>query len=175
MDQHDLHVLRWNSGVIREHPAREVVQTTGHLGAGEAAPGDHTGQHGPPFGLVGLRTGAFEHVDDVIAQPSRVGERLEVECLVLDVSESQIVGDRPQRQDEMVEWHLRRHQRVLVRCQPHTPSRKVDVCNRTADDLGAPQAGAQRTADVRRLEAARGDFGQHWREQECVGVAHQGQ
>ena len=62
---------------------------------------------------------------------------------------------------------------AILQRDTNAPSFEIHFAHPPAHQFRATQAGAQRRADVARLQAAAGHFSQHRREQQGVGLAHQ--
>ena len=177
MDDDDAQVIRVKIRVIGEHPTREIVERPSEFRPRKPAPGNDEGQPRAAAGRVRFRVGRVKGGDHGVANPNGVAQRFEVQRMFTNGVVAQVVGNRPQRQDEMVVGKLDRLPiQTLTRLpalHADTTVVQVDVPNPSADDPRAAQAGAQRAGNVRRLQAAGGDFGEHRREQQCVGFADQ--
>ena len=86
----------------------EVVDLGDHLGAREAAPGDDEREHLPAKFDVLFHGCLLEHVDEVVAEADRVGERLERERVLGQPRLTAKVGHGAERHDEAVVGDHRR-------------------------------------------------------------------
>jgi hypothetical protein len=145
----------------------EVVQRRRHLRAREAAAGDHEREHrAAQVGIVHRRA-LLEHVDDVVADAHRVGERLERQRVLGQAGDATEVGHVPQREHQVIEPQL-----VRLRGQPrakgdHAPLEihRLDLAH---EQLRARQQLAQRADGVEDAHVAGDHLRQHRLEHEVV-------
>ena len=77
--------------IIRQNAVREIVQSASKLHACKAASGNDKGKERRAPRGIGFQVGAFEHLNDMIAETDRVEQAFKVECELLKVRHAKIV------------------------------------------------------------------------------------
>src|SRR5260370_30052983 len=129
------------------------------------------------MGRIGLAVGPFEHLNDVVANPDGVKQRLEAEGEPLNVRHSQVIRNRAERQDQMVvqdfSWRPSAGMSRAI-AQNHPALLEVNLRGLSANELRPMQTAAQRSADVAGFEAAPGHFSEHGSKKKRVRIAARG-
>ena len=80
----------------------EVLELGERLEAGVAAAHEHVGELlAAALGIL-ARVRRLERLDDVVAQPDRVGEALEADAVLVEAGDRQQPRDRAEREHELV-------------------------------------------------------------------------
>lgn len=169
MNQRDADIVRVEVRIVREDAARKVVESAGEFDRRKAAARDHEGQQAFPHRFVAVAIRPFEDVDNVIANADRVEQRFEIERALLDAVQTEVVGNGAERKHHMIV----RNPSIIV--GPNEAPLEVNFRHAATNDCGAPEVRAERRGDVRCLEAASRNLGQHRCEQQRVRLAHQRQ
>ena len=166
MHQHHADAFGREPRIERERLADEVVEAGDRLDAGEATAGDDEGEQavasGGAFGVAFL-----ERRDDAIAQVNCVAQRLHRQRALLEAWQAVEVGDRAERDHQLV---VRQAVVVALEAVRHGDAAAIEInpVDVADEDLGPLQQRPQRADDVRDVEVAGGDLVQHRREQEEV-------
>jgi len=86
----------------------KIVDFGRQLDARAAGPNQGKGEKPSPLIHVALKVGPLEHLQDVVAKPDSVFERLEVKRLFLSPVDPEVIGHASERDNEMIVPHIAR-------------------------------------------------------------------
>src|ERR1700722_11697422 len=89
-------------GIIRQNAVRKIVQSAGKFYACETTASNDKGKKRRAKSGVGLQISTLEHLDDVIPDADGIEKTIKIECELLDVRHSQVVGNRAKSKDQLV-------------------------------------------------------------------------
>ena len=154
-----------------ERVGGEVLQLRERLEAGVAAPDEHEREQGVEVGGVVRRVGELERLDHVVAQPDRVGKRLEADGVLLEARHRHDARDRPVRDQQPVVAQL-----VLLTLEVADGDRAPGSVARgdgAEDQASVAEHVAKRCDHVTRLQRAGRRLRQERRVQHEVDVVYE--
>jgi hypothetical protein len=91
MNQHHAQLIRKNVWIVGQNPMCKVIQSAGELNAGKATASDHKSQKRGSKSRIGLKIGAFKHLNYMISDANGVEETLEVVGMFLKARHTQVI------------------------------------------------------------------------------------
>jgi hypothetical protein len=135
MDQHDAQQVLTEIGIELDRFPQKVVNASDGLHPGKTAPRHHYAEQRrtPLHGALG--TGFFQVRDHAIANLDSISERFHRQGVVLQAWKIEKIGDRAQRQHEMVIRQRMRMRFVAVR-HPDALVGEIDVLHIPFEEVG---------------------------------------
>ena len=169
LEQDAPYLLATHVSVERRDRVHERGQLTEQLHADQPAADDHERQQCTLSLGVRFLVRALEAFDHVVPQEQGVGERLERER-VLRAGDHVLVGQRPERQDQLIVGQL---DGSTGRGHADRPALQVDALHASLAEAGGSQERPHGERAVPQVEGARAHLEEQRRDQEEVVPAHQ--
>src|ERR1700745_3783085 len=171
MNKYDLELLWTKPGIVSQNPVRKIIQSPGKFHTGKATACNHKCKERRAHGRIGLKSGAFEHLDDVIADPDGIQESLEIECELLNILHAKVVRYGTKSKHQMVIGNFSPRRRSIgsrITTQNYQAVLQIHLRYNPSNELCTPQGASQRRADMAGFQAATSYFRKHGRKQKCV-------
>jgi hypothetical protein len=173
LDQHPAHPMEPRPRVPLHRLGGKVLKLGQRLEPCVAATDEDIGEQlVAASGVLGV-VGPLQRLDDVVAQPDRVGEALESDRVPVQAGDRQHAGDRAERQQQGVVADL--VDLALVVADLNRVRGRIVGGERTEAQIGSAQDVAQRGHHVARLQRPGRRLGQERRVEQEIDVVDQHQ
>ncbi len=105
MNQDDFQLIWIEVWIVGQDTPGKVVKRASQLNPGKSAAGNHEAEEAHPLRCIRLAVGPLEHLNYAIPDANGIQQAFEVEGQFFNVSHSQIIGNRSERQHQMVVWN----------------------------------------------------------------------